>query len=138
MVERTCLSHPLVGNFYSGRYRLNSTDDIDYSAVVYTHNSTTVGENTTIVAFNLLYVDRLTETRENMLEIHSAGFDAIAEIYNALRQNFDVDGKERIQINLFEEQFADNVAGAVASLTLEMPSNIGACDWLEIDEDECC
>lgn len=129
VVEKTCLSHPFVSNFYTGRYRLNSTDDIEYPAIVMTTNNIAVGENITTVNFNLMYVDRLTEKRDNILLIQSVGIDTISEINNALKQCFDMDSTDNLTFNVFEEQFADNVAGVVTPVSFYMPSNIGSCFW---------
>lgn len=137
MIRRITLSHPLVSNFYTDKYRLNSSDDIEYPAVVMTTNDLSVSDNVTTISFNMLYADRLTESRENSLEVKSVGCDVLTEIYNAIRNKFDMDGRSPVRLNPFSEQFADNVAGCVATISVDMPSNIGSCDWIELEEDKC-
>ncbi len=135
IVRTTVGCHPLVSNFYTERYRLNTTDDIEYPAIVMTTTNIKVGEAVTDINFNLMYVDRLTEARDNTMEIYTVGIDAVTEIYNALRNRFDVDSKTELDFNLFYEQFADNVAGTFTAVSITMPSNIGTCDWLTLGKD---
>ncbi len=134
-VERTCRAHPLVSGFYTERYRLSTSDDVSHPAVM-KNNGREIGGSVTCIDFNLLYVNRLTESRQNLTEIQCVGADAIAEIVNALRNQFDMDVTEAFKIRILEEQFADNVAGAFGAVRIKMASNIGACDWLEVPKGE--
>lgn len=133
IVERTSLSHPFVNDFHIGRYRLNSLDDVTYGAIEVTINNVTVTEEITTINFNMLYVDRLTETRENCAEIHSVGIDVVTEIFNALKTCLEIDSTANLVIRVFNEQFADGVAGVFTVMEFDMPSHIGACNWLPID-----
>lgn len=135
IIEKVSLSHPLISNFYTGRYRLNTTDDILYPAIVLTINNVSVGSQVTTIDFNLMYVDRLTEIRDNRDEIQSIGIVTITEIVNALKNCFDMDTTSPILINIFTDQFADNVAGVFTNgLSFDMPSDIGDCFWFNIKE----
>lgn len=134
LLEQISLQHPLINNFYTGTYRLNSTDDITYPALVLTFNSINVSvTDPTFTTFNinLLYADRLTDDRSNLHEIQSLGITVISEIIQALILYYNIQVTTNILFNPFKEQFADNTAGVVATINISIPSATGNCYWFD-------
>lgn len=140
VLEATSLSHPFVNNVYFNRYKLNKTNDIMYPAVVFLHESTDISDIYTSITWNILYVDRLTNDRSNIIEIQSVGKQVITEILNTLYAsgNFfleeDANGHFHITFNIFEEQYADNVAGVTANVNISHDSELGYCTFIDYDD----
>lgn len=129
-------AHPLVNDFHVNKYRLNDTDDIGYPAVVFTVNGMT--KNGTLLTYNinLLYADRLTDSRDNETNIQSIGTTVLIEGINAVSDVLEI-SVDNYTLNPFTEQFADNTAGVVATISVEAPVNIGECYWMDIECLEC-
>lgn len=140
VLEATSLSHPFVNNVYFNRYRLNDTNDIMYPAVVFLHQSTDVSDSSTLITWNIIYVDRLTKDRSNLIEIQSVGKQVITEILNTLVKsgNFyleeDSNGHFHITFNIFDEQYADHTAGVIANVNISHNSDLGYCTFIDYDD----
>lgn len=131
LLMRASLAHPLVNNVYINRYKLNDENDIKYPAIVILGSNSTVQRDTTTHYFNILYVDRLTSSRYNSIEIHSTGMQAITEIVNAIRARFRV-GIDTLSFETFNEAYADNTAGVIArNVQFTIPSILGECDFID-------
>lgn len=133
-IENVALQHPLVNSFYTDRYTVND-GDVYYPAFIVTNDSISVGESTTIYNMNFLYVDRLSESESNLVQIQSVGVDIISEIANVIRECLDMNISTDMNLNVFRNQFADNVAGAVMnSVPITLASNTGRCDWFNFKQ----
>lgn len=134
-LQSICDSHPIVNSFLKNKYSLNAGHDVCYPVIAYTFNNSqrNIADNYSYrtISFNLLYADRLTHDRSNMDEIHSVGIDVLTEIENTLYSCFDY-GITGSTLNLFKEQFADSVAGAVLTINMQMPVNMGECHYFNV------
>lgn len=132
-LQQICLSHPSVNSFIKGKYRLNSSSDVDYGVIAYTSNTINGNidgdSNYYTLSFNLLYADRLTHDRSNIDNIHAEGISVLLEILNKINNALEYTSLGNYTINLFNEQFADSVAGAFVQLTIQIPSHISWCDY---------
>lgn len=129
-LKSVCSQHPFVNNVYYNIYRALDEDNIDYAAIILTPNAIVSTVNTVQYGFNIMYVDRLMIREKNEIEVQSTGIDAIRQIVNVLDENFpSLSYDTRLNINVFTGQFADNVAGAVASIDFSLPSEVGECTW---------
>ncbi|WP_455649925.1 hypothetical protein [Enterocloster citroniae] len=132
MIKAICLQHPFVDSFFYGIYRAIDTENISYAAIILTPLPVIPRANTATYSFNMMYVDRLTVDRSNLIQVQSVGIDVIRGIASVISESQEVaDFTDNISINVFDGQFADDVAGAVASIEIELPSNIGNCTWYE-------
>lgn len=133
LLRNVFLSHPFVNDFMVNKYRLNDTDNITYAACVFTVNSITRQDNLLSFDTNILYVDRLNDKRDNEMAIQSTGLSVMIECLNAIKENTEVAIQTDFTSTPFTEQFADNTAGIFARVTMQVPSYIGNCDWLDPD-----
>lgn len=132
-IKGVCSQHPEVGQVVFNEYSIDTTGDICYPVIAITPNPHTIGPDITIYSFNLLFADRLTEARDNTLIAQSKGIDILAEIVNVMRNELDMDIQDDLSISVYSGQFADQVAGSVATVNFIVPSNIGMCDWFNIE-----
>lgn len=122
-------SHPFVNTVLFDRYQINDAFDVVYPVITYFINSTRVNGSATEVDVNILYADKMTGDRKNEREIHSLGTQVLAEMCNSVVNNFDVDKDENITIRYFKNQYADEVAGAVAeNVVFTFGSDLSDCD----------
>lgn len=100
-------------------YRLNHLPDIRYGALVLeTEQGTLVGEDIMRFNFIIYYVDRLTASRDNMLDAQSTGIDVLHNILKSLPEEVDVISST---YRVFDQKFKDECAGAFVNVTLDMP-----------------
>ncbi|MCD8079639.1 MAG: hypothetical protein LUF04_04260 [Bacteroides sp.] len=130
-------SHPLVNDFLINKYRLNDTDDMKYPGVVFTVNSITRNDSVLKLDTNLLYADRLTDSRDNEIQIQSTGTTVLMECLNVFYEHTDIAVTQGYVMTPFTEQFADNTAGIVTHVSLETPSHLQDCYWLDTESLEC-
>lgn len=132
-IDSVCNQHPEVGQVLYNEYSLDSTGDVCYPVIAITPNPVTVGLNITVYSFNLLYADRLTDERDNVVQAQSAGMDVITEIVNAMRTVLNMDVQDDLLISVYTGQFADQVAGCVATVNFVLPSSVGLCEWFKFE-----
>lgn len=77
--------------------------------------------NFNIVNLSLYYGAKLKNDSSNIFEIQSNGYNAIINVINHLRENFEIENLEDIQIFPFFQQFADILAGCYADVNIFVP-----------------
>lgn len=132
-----CRAHPLVNDVHYGIYHSSQNENIQYGAVIITANTIATSVNTISYSFNLMYVDRLTADETNEIEVQSCGVDVIRQVVSVLSEHHSLllDYENNINVEVFTRQFADNVAGAVATINIQAPSNLGECTWYNYCDD---
>lgn len=110
-------------------YELNNLPNIEYSVFYITQDTHNIDINTAQYTFNLFYVDRLTESKNNRLIIQSNGIIAITNIVNELVFTNDIDVIYPITFTPFNQKFADDCSGVFARITFNTDNNIGVCSY---------
>lgn len=83
----------------------------------------------------LYYIDRLSEDKSNWKEIKTTAEQALNSIINYAADKLgDVD--DGYIITYFEQQFADNCAGAWVNFNLEVSNVLGKCLIDEYEDDD--
>ena len=77
--------------------------------------------NFNIVNLSLYYGGKLKNDSSNLFQIQSDGFRAIINVINHLKENFEIEDVEEIQIFPFWQQFADILAGCYADVNIFVP-----------------
>ena len=77
--------------------------------------------NFNIVNLSLYYGAKLKNDSSNLFEIQSDGFNVIINVINHLKENFEIENLEDIQIFPFWQQFADILAGCYADVNIYLP-----------------
>ena len=77
--------------------------------------------NFNIVNCSFYYGAKLKNDSSNLFEIQSDGFNVIMNVINHLKENFEIEDVEDIQIFPFWQQFADILAGCYADVNIFVP-----------------
>lgn len=77
--------------------------------------------NFNIVNCSFYYGAKLKNDSSNLFEIQSDGFNVIINVINHLKENFEIENAEDIQIFPFFQQFADILAGCYADVNIFVP-----------------
>ena len=116
------LSQPEVNAYGEGSVYdlLNSGGKIEkYAAVVTTFQSASIVDDNYTATVNLFYIDRLTKFDDNnRLQIQDTAVQTLHNILLQLAEEYDVENES---YTLFTQKFADNCAGAYATLKITLP-----------------
>ena len=77
--------------------------------------------NFNIVNLSLYYGGKLKNDSSNLFEVQSNGYNAIINVINHLKENFEIEDVEDIQIFPFWQQFADVLAGCYTDVNIFVP-----------------
>ena len=77
--------------------------------------------NFNIVNLSLYYGAKLKNDSSNLFEIQSNGYNVIINVINHLKENFEIENLEDIQIFPFFQQFADVLAGCYCDVNIFVP-----------------
>lgn len=77
--------------------------------------------NNDIVNCTFYYGAKLKNDSSNIFEAQSNGFNTIVNVINHLRNDYELDDSEDIQIYPFHQQFSDILAGAYADVNIYVP-----------------
>lgn len=99
---------------------LNSGGKIEkYAAVVATFQSASIVDDYYTATVNLFYIDRLTKFDDNnRLTIQDTAVQTLHNILLELAEEYDVENEN---YTLFTQKFADNCAGAYATIKITLP-----------------
>lgn len=109
-------------------FRENFWDNAHYGVVAIIQREHAVGESLATYRFQLAYIDRLTESKDNEVDIQSDGILAISNILNALiAEDNDVELSGEVSFSVFNERFKDECSGVLANVDLVTTSPMGRC-----------
>ena len=77
--------------------------------------------NFNIVNCSFYYGAKLKNDSSNLFQIQSDGFNVIINVINHLKENFEIENLEDIQIFPFWQQFADILAGCYTDVNIYLP-----------------
>ena len=121
-IGEIALSQPEVNAYGEGSVYdlLNSGGKIEkYAAVVTTFQSASIVDDNYTATVNLFYIDRLTKFDDNnRLQIQDTAVQRLHNILLQLAEEYDVENES---YTLFTQKFADNCAGAYATLKITLP-----------------
>lgn len=110
-------------------YTLNSLPNIDYSVFFITQNDHSIYQDTITYNLNLFYIDRISDSEDNVLNIQSDGMLQLTNIINTLVFSEDVDVDGDITFVPFIQRFADNCAGVYCTVRFVVDNNLGTCNY---------
>ena len=110
-------------------YTLNSLPNIDYSVFFITQNDHSIYQDTITYNLNLFYIDRISDSEDNVLNIQSDGMLQLTNIINALVFTEDVDVEGDITFVPFIQRFADQCAGVYCTVRFVVDNNLGTCNY---------
>ena len=77
--------------------------------------------NFNIVNCSFYYGAKLKNDSSNLFQIQSDGYNVIINVINHLKENFEIENLEDIQIFPFWQQFADVLAGCYTDVNIFVP-----------------
>lgn len=110
-------------------YTLNSLPNIDYSVFFVTQNDHSIESDTITYNLNLFYIDRISDSEDNTLNIQSDGMLQLTNIINTLVFSEDVDVYGDITFVPFIQRFADNCSGVYCTVRFVVDNNLGTCSY---------
>ena len=110
-------------------YVLNSLPDINYSVFFITQNDHSIYQDTITYNLNLFYIDRISDSEDNTLNIQSDGMLQLTNIINTLLFYEDVDVEGEITFVPFIQRFADNCSGVYCNVRFTVDNNLGTCSY---------
>ena len=110
-------------------YTLNSLPNIDYSVFFITQNDHSIYQDTITYSLNLFYIDRISDSEDNVLNIQSDGMLQLTNIINTLVFSEDVDVEGEITFTPFIQRFADQCAGVYCTVRFIVDNNLGTCNY---------
>ena len=110
-------------------YVLNSLPNIDYSVFFITQNDHSIYQDTITYSLNLFYIDRISDSEDNVLNIQSDGMLQLTNIINTLVFSEDVDVDGDITFTTFIQRFADQCAGVYCTVRFIVDNNLGTCNY---------
>ena len=131
-LKEYALATPNVGGvIVNDVFRANFWDDAHYGVVAIIQREHSISDNFAIFRFQLAYIDRLTEDKENEVEVQSEGVMVISNMVNALvEDNADVEMNGEMSFSVFNERFKDECGGVLADVAFTTPSPMGICNEL--------
>lgn len=122
-MEAVSLQQPVIKTVVENDvFRLNSLPDVKYGVFAWTQSTHTGNPDTSLrrFAFTLFYVDRLRTDKKNEIEVQSVGVDTLGNIIRIMCEEYGADVAD-YQITTFNQRFADECAGAFASVYFDVP-----------------
>lgn len=108
------------GNIYD---KLNANPSVKYGVFHITQGTHTQDETFDHYQLTLFYVDRLVDNLDsNRVFIQSIGKDVLVNIIRTFEDNYELDSST-INVVTFTQRFADETAGAYATVTFDIPKD---------------
>ena len=135
-IKQYALTIPIVKSYYNTSvYECWNNQNVKYGSVVFAVKS--VREQNSIAKFDcvLYYGDRLNDNKTNRDAIQSDAIGVINNIINRLNCSDNIEFVTYpVQSTIFEQKFADELAGAYANITIDLQSTGDCCDYNLLDD----
>lgn len=124
LIERVAKGQPSVNSIVENDvFRINEAAAVQYGVFAFTqgmHRGDT-GSDFITYSFTFFYVDRLTESGTNVLEVQSVGVETLDNILKVLADKGV--GVEQYSFQPFTQRFVDECAGVYTSVSLTVLRN---------------
>lgn len=135
-IKQYALTIPIVESYYNTSvYECWNNQNVKYGSVVFAVKS--VRETNSIAKYDcvLYYGDRLNDNKTNRDAIQSDAVGVINSIVNQLNCSDKIEFVTYpVQSTIFEQKFADELAGAYANITIDLQSNGECCGLNPLDD----
>ena len=121
-VKQIALNTRTVESFYIGDVYTNwNSLNINYSSFDVNINYIRRVGNYNIVNCSFYYGAKLKNDSSNLFQVQTDGFRVIINVINHLKENFEIEDVEDVQIFPFWQQFADILAGCYCDVNIFVP-----------------
>lgn len=116
-------------------YEYWNTQEVKYGSVIFAVKTVRTQNNIAKFDCVLYYGDRLNETGSNRDSVQSDAIGVLDSIVSRLNCSERVEYVTYpFQTTLFEQKFADNLAGAYTNITIDLPATGNCCDYNLLDD----
>ena len=116
-------------------YEYWNTHEVKYGSVIFAVKTVRTQNNIAKFDCVLYYGDRLNETGSNRDSVQSDAIGVLDSIVSRLNCSERVEYVTYpFQTTLFEQKFADNLAGAYTNITIDLPATGNCCDYNLLDD----
>ena len=121
-VKQIALNTKTIESFYEGDVYINwNSLNVTYGSFDVNINYIRRTGNFDIVNCTLYYGNKLFNDSSNVFEVQSYGYNAITNVINHLREDFEIEDFEDLQIHPFFQQFSDILAGCYCDVNIYVP-----------------
>ena len=121
-IKQIALNTKTVESFYEGDVYTNwNSLNVTYGSFDVNINFIRHSGGYDVVNCTFYYGNKLFNDSSNVFQVQSDGYNAIINVINHLREDFEIEDFEDIQIHPFFQQFSDILAGCYADLNIYVP-----------------
>jgi hypothetical protein len=121
-VKQYALNTKTIESFYEGDVYINwNSLNVTYGSFDVNINYIRRTGNFNVVNCTFYYGNKLFNDSSNVFQVQSDGYNAIINIINHLREDYEIEDYEDIQVHPFFQQFSDVLAGCYCDLNIYVP-----------------
>lgn len=112
----------------------NTMDKVRYGSVIFSVRNVITHNNITQYDCIIYYGDRLLTDKSNLSMIYADANSVLNAIIGGIRDSEQIEMSYPVQINLFQQKFADELAGGYVELKLST-AGVGQCSYGPTDNE---
>ena len=121
-VKQIALNTQKVESFYEGDVYTNwNSLNVTYGSFDVNINYIRRSGGYDVVNVSFYFGDKLKNDSSNLFQVQTDGFRVIMNVINHLKENYEIEDFEDIQIHPFFQQFSDILAGCYANVNVYVP-----------------
>ena len=121
-VKQIALNTQKVESFYEGDVYTNwNSLNVTYGSFDVNINYIRRSGGYDVVNVSFYFGDKLKNDSSNLFQVQTDGFRVIMNVINHLKENYEIEDFEDIQIHPFFQQFSDILAGCYADVNIYVP-----------------
>lgn len=121
-VKQIALNTQKVESFYEGDVYTNwNSLNVTYGSFDVNINFIRHSGGYDVVNVSFYFGDKLKNDSSNLFQVQTDGFRVIMNVIGHLKENYEIEDFEEVQIHPFFQQFSDILAGCYADLNIYVP-----------------
>ena len=121
-VKQIALNTQKVESFYEGDVYINwNSLNVTYGSFDVNINFIRHSGGYDVVNVSFYFGDKLKNDSSNLFQVQTNGFRVIMNVIGHLKENYEIEDFEYIQIHPFFQQFSDILAGCYADVNIYVP-----------------
>ena len=121
-VKQIALNTQKVESFYEGDVYINwNSLNVTYGSFDVNINFIRRSGGYDVVNVSFYFGDKLKNDSSNLFEVQTDGFRVIMNVIGHLKENYEIEDFEDIQIHPFFQQFSDILAGCYCDVNVYVP-----------------
>ena len=121
-VKQIALNTQKVESFYEGDVYTNwNSLNVTYGSFDVNINFIRRSGGYDVVNVSFYFGDKLKNDSSNLFQVQTDGFRVIMNVINHLKENYEIEDFEDIQIHPFFQQFSDILAGCYCDVNIYVP-----------------